>query len=223
MRVAGVDLLADAMGALFDEGERVLLVADLHLEKGSSFARHGMFLPPYDSAATLAKLMAAVNRYAPRRVVALGDSFHDRAAATRLQLAERDMLRALQAGRDWLWLSGNHDPAPPEGVGGECAPEWRLGPIVLRHEPKAGPVHGEIAGHLHPVAIVMGTSGTVRRRCFVSDGDRCIMPAFGTYAGGLNFRHPAFSGLMATGRRIAHALGTTRVYAVPEHRCLGGP
>ncbi len=230
VRVAGVELMADVFGALFEEADRVLLVADLHLEKGSSFARRGLMLPPYDTAATLAKLTAVVARTRPRLVVALGDSFHDRDGAGRMGGPDRDALRALQAGRDWVWLAGNHDPlspagGPPEGLGGAVAGEWRLGPLSLRHEPtKAGAATaaGEIAGHLHPVAIVAGTSGAVRRRCFVSDGARCIMPAFGAYAGGLNFRHPAFAGLLAEGRRIAHALGRDRVYAIPEHRCLAG-
>ena len=221
--VAGVDLLADFLGALFHEGERVLLVADLHLEKGSCFARRGMMLPPYDTAATLAKLAAVVARYAPRVVIALGDSFHDRQGATRLGEADRAVLARLQAGRDWIWLAGNHDPEAPAGLGGVTADLWHLGPLTLRHEPLPGAGGlGEIAGHLHPVAVVAGTSGAVRRRCFVSDGSRCIMPAFGAYAGGLNFRHPAFTGLLTSGRRIAHALGRDRVYAIPEHRCLAG-
>ncbi len=239
--VAGVDLLADVFGALFHEGDRVLLVADLHLEKGSSFARRGQMLPPYDTAATLAKLATVVARYAPRAVVALGDSFHDRGGATRLGEADRAALTRLQTGRHWVWLAGNHDPEAPAGLLGETAREWSLGPLVLRHEPKPGlglpdgsaddkrgeaahgeATRGEIAGHLHPVAVVAGTSGAVRRRCFVSDGSRCIMPAFGAYAGGLNFRHPAFAGLFKDGRRIAHALGRDRVYAIPESRCLAG-
>ena len=220
--VAGVDLLADVCGALFHEAERVLLVADLHLEKGSSFARRGLMLPPYDTAATLAKLAAVVARTRPRLVVALGDSFHDRAGAARMGEADRDALRALQAGREWVWLTGNHDPAPPEGLEGGTADTWGLGPLTLRHEPLPGAGPGEIAGHLHPVAIVAGAGGAVRRRAFVSDGRRCIMPAFGAYAGGLNFRHPAFAGLLTEGRRIAHALGRDRVYAIPESRCLPG-
>ena len=225
--VAGVDLLADHCGALFHEGDRVLLVADLHLEKGSSFARRGLMLPPYDTAATLAKLAAAVMRTRPRLVVALGDSFHDRSGASRMGEADRAALDALQAGRDWLWLAGNHDPAPPAGLAGDTADAWRLGPLTLRHEPTPGAdaragAAGEIAGHLHPVAIVAGAGSAVRRRCFVSDGTRCIMPAFGAYAGGLNFRHPAFAGLLKEGRRIAHALGRDRVYAIPESRCLTG-
>ncbi len=220
VRVAGVDLAADPSGALFCERERTLLVADLHLEKGSSLARRGSLLPPYDTAATLAKLGAAILRHAPTMVVALGDSFHDRGGAERLSRADRDALRALQAGRDWLWIAGNHDPAPPEGVGGAAFAEWRLGPLALRHEPSAG-AFGEISGHLHPIAIVLGTSGAARRRCFVSDGARCVMPAFGAYAGGLNILDRAFAPLFA-GSRVAHTLGRDRVYAIGESRLLRG-
>ncbi len=222
VHVAGVDLPVDVFGALFHEADRVLLVADLHLEKGSSLARRGMLLPPYDTAATLAKLTLLVARYAPRQVVALGDSFHDREGAARLGATDRDALSHLMRGRDWIWLAGNHDPTPPEGLGGVTAAEWRLCGLTLRHEPTAGAARGEIAGHLHPVAIVAGRAGAVRRKCFVSDGARCIMPAFGAYAGGLNFRHSAFAGLLTAGHRVAHALGRDRIYAVPEHRCLAG-
>jgi DNA ligase-associated metallophosphoesterase len=223
VRLGAVDLLACWSGALFHESERALLVADLHLEKGSSFARRGMLLPPYDTAATLGRLAGAIARYAPRLVVALGDSLHDAKAFARLADADRATIAGLQAGRDWVWLAGNHDPAPPAGLGGIALPELTLGgALVLRHAPSPGPVSGEIAGHLHPVAIVWGRGGTVRRRCFVSDGGRCIMPAFGAYAGGLNIMDPAFAGLFGAGRRIAHALGRDRVYAVPEVRCLPG-
>ncbi|MCW6506787.1 ligase-associated DNA damage response endonuclease PdeM [Lichenifustis flavocetrariae] len=218
--VAGERFLADPSGALFHEGERALLVADLHLEKGSSFARRGMLLPPYDTGATLAALADVVRRYAPRLVVALGDSFHDPFAAARLSDADRTVLAAIQHGRDWLWLTGNHDPLPHEGLIGSVSAEWHVGPIVLRHEPQTDSGTGEIAGHLHPVARVVGTSGTTRRRCFVSDGLRCVMPAFGAYAGGLNIHHAAFTPLFGTRSRIAHALGRDRVYAVPITRCI---
>ena len=130
--VAGVDLLADHCGALFHEADRVLLVADLHLEKGSSFARRGMMLPPYDSAATLAKLAAAVMRTRPRLVVALGDSFHDRAGAARMGEADRASLGALQAGRTGCGSPATTTPlspsgAPPAGLLGDTAEDWRLG------------------------------------------------------------------------------------------------
>ncbi len=213
-------LRADPAGALFAEDDRVLLVADLHLEKGSAYALKRQFLPPYDSAVTLGRLAVLVARYAPRRVVALGDSFHDPRAAARLDPVDHETLSALQRGRSWLWIAGNHDPHPPAGLAGETATEWCFGPLRLRHEPQGGAQLGEIAGHLHPIAIVAGQSGSVRRRAFVSDGSRCVMPAFGAYAGGLNLHHPAFAALFAAGTRVAHALGRDRVYAVPEHRCL---
>ena len=220
VEIAGRHLLADAAGALFCEHDRVLMVADLHLEKGSAYAGRRMFLPPYDTAATLGRLAGLVTRYAPRIVVALGDSFHDRRGHARLATGDRDSLRAMQHGRSWLWIAGNHDPEPPVGLAGDTATEWCFGPLRLRHEPLPGAAAGEIAGHLHPVALVAGRSGTVRRRSFVSDGARCVMPAFGAYTGGLNLHDAAFGALFAAGSRIAHALGRDRVYPVHERRCL---
>lgn len=213
IELAGVALLADPDGALFHEGERALLVADLHLEKGSAYAKRGQMLPPFDSAATLAKLAALLMRHRPRVVIALGDSFHDRGGFERMGEEDRDALRAAQAGRDWVWIAGNHDPETPEEAGGERVGEMRLGPLTLRHEP--GPdARAEIAGHFHPVAKVGGT----RRRCFVTDGSRLVMPAFGTYTGGLNLHDPAIASLFS-GRRIAHVLGRDRIYAICATRC----
>ncbi len=213
LQLAGAWLLPDLSGALYAADARALIVADLHLEKGSAFARRGALLPPYDSAATLARLSAAIARYAPKLVVALGDSFHDSEGPLRLGADERATLAALQAGRDWLWISGNHDPVLPALAGGERADVWRLGPLTFRHEPTPGRADGEVAGHLHPVARVGG-----RRRAFVTDGSRLVMPAFGAYAGGLSLHHPALARLFS-GRRIAHVLGHDRVYAVCASRC----
>lgn len=214
IHLAGVALHADAAGALIHEEERALLVADLHLEKGSAFARRGQFLPPFDTAATLARLAALVMRYRPRVVVALGDSFHDRFGFSRMSEADRDALAALQAGRDWIWIFGNHDPVLPDIAGGERHADYALGALTLRHEPAADSEAGEIAGHYHPVAIISGS----RRRCFVADGARIVMPAFGAYAGGLNLHDRAIATLFS-GRRIAHVLGRDRVYAVCATKC----
>ena len=213
--VAGASLYADPAGALLHEGERVLLVADLHLEKGSAFARKGQMLPPFDTAATLARLAALLMRHRPRVVVALGDSFHDRFGFSRMAAPDRDALLALQAGRDWLWIFGNHDPVLPEAAGGERHAEWSLGPLTLRHQPQDAAAN-EIVGHFHPVAKIGGS----RRRCFVTDGQRVVMPAFGAYAGGLNLRDPAIAGLFS-GRRFAHVLGRDRVYAICATKCQG--
>ena len=220
LTIAGVPFLADPSGALYHEGEGALLVADLHLEKGSSFARRGMMLPPYDTGETLLALADVVARYAPRIVIALGDSFHDPFAAERLSNVDRARLAALQMGRDWLWLTGNHDPVPHAAFSGDVAAETHLGPVTLRHEPRADPVGGEIAGHLHPVARVSASGGLARRRCFLSDGLRCVMPAFGSYAGGLNIHHAAFRPLFGARPRFAHALGRDRIYAIPLDRCV---
>ena len=170
--MAGQRLVLDPSGALYEPRAGALVVADLHLEKGSSFARRGMMLPPYDTAATLARLTQVVMRLRPRVVIALGDSFHDRDAGERLSTEDATRISALQAGREWIWISGNHDPQISPRVGGERRAEMRLGALTLRHEPSAHDSHGEIAGHLHPVAVIGG-----RRRAFVTDGTRLVAPA----------------------------------------------
>jgi DNA ligase-associated metallophosphoesterase len=218
--VAGVRLVADCEGALYWPEERALIVADLHLEKGSSYAARGVLLPPYDTAATLARLAELVTRYAPQAVIALGDSFHDGDGPLRLGDADRAALLALQRGRDWLWVAGNHDPDPSEHVAGSFAATLAIGPLLFRHAPQPGAVTGEVAGHLHPVARVSGRGRTVRRRCFVSDRRRVILPAFGAYTGGLNVRDPAFAEVFGNLAFTAHMLGKARVYAFAATHCL---
>jgi uncharacterized protein len=188
--VAGVTLLADLSGALFWEDESLLVVSDLHLEKGSSFATRGVLLPPYDTAATLSRLAAVISR---------------------------DAIGALQARRDWIWISGNHDPALPSDLGGGVASEVAIGPIAFRHEP-TGAI-GEIAGHLHPKARVSARGRSMERRCFACDGERAVMPAFGAYAGGLSIRDQAFAKIFPTTGFIAHLLGDRRVHSIAAARC----
>ena len=215
--VAGVSLVADLSGALYWEAQRLLVVSDLHLEKGSSFAARGVLLPPYDTAATLSRLASVVARHDPRMVIALGDSFHDRTAHERLSATDRDAIRALQARRDWIWISGNHDPALPSDLGGVVAGEVCIGRIAFRHEPTGAA--GEIAGHLHPKARVPTRGRTVERRCFVSDGERAVMPSFGAYTGGLSIRDAAFSRIFGTPGFLAHVLGDNRVHTITASRC----
>jgi DNA ligase-associated metallophosphoesterase len=218
--VAGVDLLPDLSGALYWPEEGLLVVADLHLEKGSAFAARGMLLPPYDSAATLARLAAVVGRYAPRMIVALGDSFHDGGGPARLCAEDRAKLAALQRGRDWVWIAGNHDPDPAENVGGIFAEILACGPIAFRHEPTVGTCDGEIAGHLHPSARVSQRGRTIARRCFATDGRRLVLPAFGAYCGGLNIRDRAFLAVFGALAFTAHLIGDRRLYAFSAARCL---
>ncbi len=218
--IAGVTLLADLSGALYWPDERLLVVADLHLEKGSSFAARGMLLPPYDTAATLLRLARLIAAYAPRIVVALGDSFHDGEGPTRIAEDDRAALSALQRGRDWIWIAGNHDPDPAENIAGAFARSLARGPLAFRHEPAAR--DGEIAGHLHPYARVSRRGRTVTRRCFASDGRRLVMPAFGAYAGGLNIRDRAFLKIFGALAFTAHLIGERRLYAFSAARCLAG-
>jgi DNA ligase-associated metallophosphoesterase len=210
----GVVMEAFPEGALWWADTRMLVVSDLHLEKGSSFARRGQLIPPYDTTETLNALARLVARLQPRVVIALGDSFHDDEGASRLTVSHRVMLRGLQIGREWIWISGNHDPNPPKDVGGQAMDEFAIGKLVFRHEPSAFDAQGEIAGHLHPSARVYGQGKSVRRRCFASDGFRLIMPAFGAYTGGLNVLDRAFDGLFAADSFRAFMLGETQVYPV---------
>jgi len=215
--VLGVSFIADLSGALFWEEQRLLVVSDLHLEKGSSFARRGVLLPPYDSAATLALLGLVVARRNPRMVIALGDSFHDRDAHNRLSTPDRETILGMQARRDWIWISGNHDPALPSDIGGVVADEVAIGPIAFRHEPTGAP--GEIAGHLHPKARVSTRGRSMERRCFACDGERAVMPAFGAYTGGLSIRDAAFAKIFQTLGFMAHVLGDNRLHSIAASRC----
>ena len=217
-QIAGVAVMPDPSGVLYMPEVRTLVASDLHFEKGSAFAERGQLLPPYDTAATLARLTGVIAQYRPRTVIALGDSFHDERAGERLAGRDRDALCALMAGRDWIWIAGNHDTEIPPGLG-EAHGEVEHGGLVFRHEPRIGAGPGEVAGHLHPAARVVSPSGSVRRRCFVSDGARCILPASGAYTGGLHFRSRAFAGLFGMADVTAYVMSSGRIYAIPESRC----
>ena len=217
--ICGADLLLDLSGALYWPDEGALVVADLHLEKGSSFAARGMLLPPYDTAATLARLAYVIARYSPRLVIALGDSFHDNGGPTRLLPHDRAALAGLQRGRDFVWIAGNHDPDPADAIGGVFARSLSLGPLTFRHEPSQGPRDGEIAGHLHPSARVTQRGIAVTRRCFAASAHRIVMPAFGAYTGGLDIRDRAFANVFGVQSFTAHLIGERRLYAFAAARC----
>jgi DNA ligase-associated metallophosphoesterase len=199
-------------GALVLTARAVLIVADLHLEKGSAFARRGQLLPPLDTRETLRRLALDVQAEAPRQILFLGDAFHDREASRRMSDPDRDALEALAQSASLVWITGNHDPEPDADLPGEAADEVRLGDLVLRHEPHPGTAPGEIAGHLHPCARIATPRGAVRRRCLVTDGERAVLPAYGAFTGGLNVLDPAFAGLFARPPIVA-ALGDSRVHA----------
>ncbi len=221
IQVCGEVFLGDPSGALFWPREGLLIASDLHFEKGSSFAVKGQMLPPYDTRATLAALSKAIATHRPEHVLALGDSFHDEEAGGRLASEDMDSIRALTAAVAWTWITGNHDEVLPQGIGGRVVGEVTLGPLTLRHEPCPGEdlddEKGELAGHLHPAAVVRTRSRHLRRRCFVGDGRRLILPAFGAFTGGLNINDGAFDGLFEC-PPTAWVLGRGRVYTIPPAR-----
>jgi hypothetical protein len=214
IRVCGHLMRPLAAGALYWEDEDTLLVADLHLEKGAAFAALGMLLPPYDTRTTLQRLEKVINAVKPGRVVALGDSFHHSDGAAWMADDDLALLTRLQKGREWYWICGNHDPHLPASVGGTICTTLTISGITLRHEPSPDVAEREIAGHLHPVARIARRGAVIRRRCFATDGNRLVMPAFGAYAGGLNVLDRAFADLFLRHRLEAWMMGRADVYPV---------
>ncbi len=199
-------------GSLLFEATRTLVVADLHFEKGSAYARRGQLLPPFDTRATLERLHAEVADVQPRTLVFLGDSFHDGDGEGRLHPSDAARLAALAGGRTLVWIVGNHDREGPRRLPGEVEAELTVEGVALRHEPTGGG-QAEVVGHLHPCAKVSAAGRSVRRRCFVTDNLRLVLPAFGAFTGGLNVLDPAFHGLFARPPWIG-ALGRDKVHAV---------
>lgn len=214
LQLQGETLDLDPSGALFLPRWAMLVVADLHLEKGTTFARRGSLLPPYDSHATLARLEALIERRHPDTVVSLGDGFHDRHGGSSLSPDLHDRLCALTRPRRWVWVTGNHDPLVPLSLGGAVVPELAVGGLVLRHVPSGET--GEIAGHLHPKARLATRRRHLSCRCFAADEGRLLLPALGSFTGGLNVRDPAIARLFAAGFH-AYLLGERRVHRFPHH------
>ncbi len=219
--VNGVLAVCDPLGGLYLPETGMLVVSDLHLEKGAAFARRGMMLPPYDTIATLNILSAVITRYDPKVVVSLGDNFHDRKGSEHLPADLRSLIATMARGRDWIWINGNHDPDGTVDLPGTCTDELFYGDLVFRHEPSLISGKGEIAGHLHPSATVRRREKSVRRPCFASDGTRLLMPAFGVLAGGLDLRHRAMHGLFDREALVAHLLGRDRIYSVRYANLIG--
>ncbi len=186
-------------GALFWPARRALIVADLHFEKASWFAQKGQMLPPYDSAATLSDLEAAIAVTDPVEIWCLGDSFHDSRGCERLPAAEQVRLRALTAVHRWVWIVGNHDSALGDPCGGEIVDEAEVDGLVLRHEADPADLRPELSGHFHPKFRVRVRGRLVARRCFVATDTKLILPAFGSLTGGLDAHHPEI--VRAVGRQ----------------------
>lgn len=206
-------------GALHWPAENALLVADLHLEKLSSFARRGSLLPPYDTDLTLRRLEADLEATGAGEIIALGDSFHRDEGSSTLLAADRLRLMALLGKARWTWISGNHDPAP-HALGGICVTELDRAGLTLTHQPRQGT--GLIAGHLHPAAHVAINGRSVRRPCFVHDGRLMVLPAYGSATGSLNILSPAFVGLLHWPALEVAMIGKGRVYPVGVRRLVRG-
>lgn len=220
IHLAGERLMLDPAGALFWPATAMLVVSDLHLEKGSSYARHGQLLPPYDTHATLDRLTLLLRRYQPRQVIALGDSFHDVGGSARLPVGELARLRAMTEAHRFIWVQGNHDPFPPQGMGGDWVEAFTTTTLVFRHQAISGARH-EISGHHHPKALVPARGTSVSRPCFVADSRRLLMPAFGAYTGGLDVRESAISRLFPRGGRV-FLLGRDRLFSFSLGTLRGG-
>lgn len=219
IQLAGQSFIADPSGALYWPRQGTLIVADLHLEKGSAFAATGRMLPPYDTRETLARLSRVVARYQAGSVVALGDSFQDADAERRLSLADLGSLRDLQTGRDWVWITGNHDPVIGPKLGGRRASRLDVSGLALTHTPEAGQ-EPQLSGHLHPVAKLVRHTRSIRRPCFIGDGQRLIMPAFGAFTGGLNVLDDAFMPLFPRKTTRVWMLGADNVYPLGLHQLV---
>ena len=202
---AGETFAATPSGALYWRAQDALLVADLHLEKASWFARLGQFLPPYDSHATLSALSAEVERSGATRLFCLGDSFHDRFGCDRLPANARELLSSLTQKLDWVWIVGNHDPGFADHCGGRIEDEVEIAGIILRHEAVPDEPRPEISGHFHPKLRLHLKGRQVSRRCFVLSASKIIIPAFGALTGGLDAHHP----------EIMRSVGTNAAALVP--------
>jgi DNA ligase-associated metallophosphoesterase len=218
---AGQDFRPLPCGALLWPAERLLIVADLHLEKGSHFARRGWLLPPHDSLDTLQRLAATIADVAPRGVVALGDSFHDEAGAERLPPGARALLQALIGRVDWLWITGNHDGDSAVRLGGRTAVEVELAGIAFRHEAAAGACGPEISGHFHPKLLLpLRTGRRVSRRCLALTPARLVLPAYGAYAGGLSVDDPALAAALGARPDAVVALADGLIRLTARQRAM---
>ncbi len=214
-RLNGTELFAHVSGALYWPEQRLLAVADLHLEKGSAFARRGELLPPYDTAATLAAVSRLADSLQPRQLLFLGDNFHDPDGPARLGESDRLALERLAKRSEVIWIEGNHDlGAIPSGMGSAAA-ERCIGSLVFRHEASRQRVKGEVSGHYHPKARIRVSTGSASARCFVFDRRRLILPAFGAYTGGLDVRHPEIQGLFPNGFKLV-VLGKEKTVLLPQ-------
>ena len=217
LRFAGHHLLLDPLGGLYWPAQRLLAVADLHLEKGTAAARAGSLLPPWDTAITLDRLGQLIHKHNPLTIVALGDSFHDRYGFSRMAQADAARLLAWADAIDFVWVLGNHDPAPAPGLAGLSTACWSHEGLDFCHQARHGHPkdrNPELVGHHHPKASIPTRAGHVTRPCFVAGEHRLMLPALGAFTGGLDVASPAIARLFPAGGH-AYLLGQSRLFTFP--------
>lgn len=212
--LCGKGFRAHKSGGLFWAAQNALIVSDLHLEKGSSFAARGQMLPPYDTKETLARLADVIDFYRAATVICLGDSFQDAGARERMSGDDLETLRILQDDREWIWVTGNHDHQIDRSFGGHVLSALTVDGMRLCHEPGRGAVSHEIAGHLHPAARLVMNGTALRRRCFAGNGRRLVLPAFGAFTGGLNVLDDAFQPILGLDGLHIWMLGQEGLYPI---------
>ena len=215
--IGNLSLIPDASGVLFEPNERLLIVSDLHLEKASSLARRGSLLPPYDTIDTLKRLSMVVDRLQPKTIISLGDTWHDTHGPSRMSDETNKIFASLRNTIDWIFITGNHDPDPPQNLAARVMHEIQIGGVNFRHEPQSNITEPEIAGHLHPVAKIRAKGRSIRRKCFISDSTRCILPAFGSFTGGLNVLDQAFNPLFLEHNFRMHVVSSDQIFIVGPH------
>ena len=217
--LGGLELRPDLSGALHVPDMNALIISDLHLEQGSSLARRGIRVPPFDTSITIAMLEQVIVRFAPRRLIFLGDSFHDDEGEARVEELLMRRLHAIASKHECFWICGNHDPSPPRNLTGHAADHILLGPLTLRHEPaRLRKDEFEICGHLHPGCAVTQRGRRVSAKCFIADERRLIMPAFGAYTGALSVFAKPYERLFKQDETQAWMIGQERIYRFPFAR-----
>jgi len=222
----GLELHLHASGAIWLKKLKTLLIADLHLEKGSSLAQKGMLIPPYDTRQTLEKLDEVMAYFKPEHVITLGDNFHDHKGPQRLSKQDLSLLNKLMQRAKFTWIEGNHDNPnyykSQLSVASQTNDEifynpvqhFQLEDISLIHDAAQGAKAPMMVGHLHPLALLKQRNVYLRKTCFFISKDICILPSFGSYTGGLNVRHDAFSPYWDDDTKI-FMLNSNQVVQVP--------
>ncbi|WP_182418430.1 ligase-associated DNA damage response endonuclease PdeM [Bartonella sp. HY038] len=210
----GQDLILDASGAIYWPSEKLLIIADLHFEKGNAFARQGHLIPPLDTKITIEKLTKLFAHYQPEAILSLGDSFHDTRIFNFIAPDIRQYLTSLSQQFHWIWISGNHDPFLPDNLNGEIVTKKKIQTLTFCHEPQKNGEKGQVSGHLHPAKRIKRYGASIRGFCFATDFSRLILPALGAYAGGLDLEHRAFNGLFDVKKLVAFLLHQGEIFPI---------